>query len=154
MSFKELLEGKCAEAAREGRKLRVLDVGVGSGAQWKRFLAKHPEMDWHGTALSRKYVVPSLRGKVVYSTARTLHRKFEPSSFDVIVSNYGIHSQAASAVENVHWLLKPGGEAILTTNIGWSAEKVFTGNLNPFFEVLGRSPRHSQPAYGIHLRKR
>ena len=149
-SFEKHLVGKCAEAAREGRKLRVLDVGVGSGAQWEAFLARHPQLDWHGTSPSRKLVVPSLRDKVIFSTARSLHRKFPPSGFDIVVSSLGVHFQEASAIENAHWLLKPGGEAFIALDSNFTGLWRILDRLHPFFDVLDFSSYNNS----MRLRKK
>ncbi|GEM_PF-3395624 len=114
MNFHKHLLRKLKEAKRAGVKLRVLDIGVGAGNQWAQ-AAQHPSLELWGTSLSgvRRSGFP---GKLRVCSAASLHKKFKEGYFDLVVSHKGLHGMERPGVENVVWLLKPGGEAILTSD--------------------------------------
>ena len=43
-----------------------------------------------------------------------MHKKFEQASFDVIASHAGLHGHELAGVENILWLLKPHGLAVIS----------------------------------------
>lgn len=113
-NFERLLQMKVFRAREATEKLRILDVGVGSGRQWLDFLGKNPEVDFHATSLSKMPVVDELKDRTVVSLARNIHNKFEAGTFDVIVCHFGAHHHEKGLIECAHHLLKSGGVLYLT----------------------------------------
>ncbi|NUN11443.1 class I SAM-dependent methyltransferase [Candidatus Micrarchaeota archaeon] len=105
-SFENYLTEKI-RASKE--KIRVLDIGIGGGSQWKDFV-KENDFEFWGTALSETFE-PSLKGKVKICRASELHSFFKENYFDVIVSSFGMHDEELVGIENAVYLLKPGREA-------------------------------------------
>lgn len=124
VDFEKILERKARIALQRGKTLRILDVGCGNATQWVKFLKLFPNVEWHGTTLT-KTVKHHLVDKVRLCTAGNIHTKFEPESFDLIVSHLGFHDQPKEMLENTLHLLKPNGEAFLVNEL----EEI------PFFEA-------------------
>lgn len=97
----------------KGRKLNVLDVGVGAGDQWvETGILDEPEFDFHASSLS-KFVQAKLKDKTVACNAGGLHKRFPAESFDLIVTHSGLQDEILPGIENIVHLLRPGGEAII-----------------------------------------
>jgi SAM-dependent methyltransferase len=111
LDLEKLLEQKIEASPTT---VQVLDMGVGSARQWKDWLDR---LDLHAMSLTRS-IDPKLAKKIDFKVAHAAqpHEKFEPSSFDLVVSSCGIHRQEREAIENAIHLLKPGGEAVLRFN--------------------------------------
>lgn len=115
LDTRAFLTRKLAEAKNTGRKLRVLDVGVGEGRQWIEFLRENQDdIEFHATGLTTHRVHYFLASKTVACTAAELHEKFPAGYFDVILSNQGTHNQEKSGLENIVYLLAKGGEALVS----------------------------------------
>ncbi len=114
-----LVERLIEQNHRSGIMGHVLDVGIGSGFQWKRF-AKEREIgigrdfELDGTTLDLKSVIPDLKIRVKRVAASGIHRVFTPGKYDLIVCHYGAHGQIRQLVESAHPLLKPGGHLIIS----------------------------------------
>ncbi|VVB65759.1 Uncharacterised protein [Candidatus Gugararchaeum adminiculabundum] len=114
-NFKQFLLAKIEEAEKKGERLQVLDVGMGSGKQWEKFLRSHGHrFDFFATALTDRDLVEAVRGKETLCTAAELHLHFKPEKFDIIVSNFGTHFQERRAFAGIFFLLKRGGHGIVT----------------------------------------
>lgn len=112
--FRDYLAESARIATEKGEVLRILDIGIGSGAQWIDFLHDY-EAIFHGTAISRGLVRPEIKDRVVRSSAANLFRHFTPGFFDIVVSNRGMHMQPNSAIESAMHVLKPGGELVFSS---------------------------------------
>ncbi len=112
--FSGYLNDRLADSRKSMIRHRLLDVGVGTGNQWINFLNKNPDMEFNGTALAKTMLHPEIKQKIKITTAANLHNHFEPNTFDTIVSHYGTHGQELEALEDIIYLLKPGGEAVVT----------------------------------------
>ena len=150
------LEEKAREAKERGRNLRILDVGIGSGEQWRNILERIPNLKLIGTTLSPKSVAPGLRLKVVLSTAATLHKKFDPGHFDVVFTNFGLHGMKFTGIENIVHVLKKGGHAIIT---GDSTGQKLIGGVDSqverpqFYSVIAKMTRTPSDVWSYHLQK-
>ncbi len=152
--FGAFLVQKAREASAAGQALKVLDIGVGSAVQWKKVLELFPNIEFSGTTITPKEVVPSLRRLVKLSTAANIHKKFPANHFDVVVSHMGIHGMEFAGIENAMRVLKPGGHAIITGDIteGKTAEKMEEHIAKPrFYSVLSGGFQHT--AWSYHLQK-
>ncbi len=104
----------------------VLDVGGGGFNQWRYFLSLNPQIKFHGTALTIGLVAPELQPNVKVSTAGNIHRHFEQGSFDLISTRWGAYCQNMSLIENAMWLLKVGGDLILTHPVTMDGFRILT----------------------------
>lgn len=104
-NFEDYLTGQL----QAGRRLRVLDVGVGSGLQWSGMIESWPNLDFYATALTLTWVTPQLHEKTTVCSAAELHKFFPPNFFDLIITNHGTQYQEKEALENGIYVLKTGG---------------------------------------------
>lgn len=148
-TFEEFLEDEVLKAEKEGRKLRVLDIGAGEGTQWLEFLKKHREnLELHVTTLSPKVVNPEIKGlaRVVHAHAANLHKRFKPDYFDVVVTNQGIHYQPLQAIENAVHLLKPGAQAFMNDQDidkkEWNTQELAQAIRKGVLEILYYEPHN------------
>ncbi len=146
MDFKDFLLEKIIEAEREGRKLRVLNVGVG-GSVWPQEILDR--IEFHGTALSHTYD-ERLKRKVKIATAAQLHKKFKSDYFDVIVSHAGMHGEELHGIENIMHILKPAGHAVLTMSI--SRENIVRVGNSPHY--ITHEIASSETTTSVHLEKK
>lgn len=149
MDLEEFLEMKARIAAKQGKTIKILDVGCGHATQWVEFLKRHPNVEWHGSSLS-KTVKHSLKEKVRLCHAGNLHAKFEPESFDYVVSHLGFHDQPKDMLENTLHVLKPGGEAFLVNAL---QEIPFHEAKNHFQEFHVLKQNWSGEFWGARIRK-
>ncbi len=149
MNFEKYLESKCQDAVAKGGRLKLLDVGIGTGVQWVEFLARHPEIDFFGTACSRGELQEGIRTRVVSCAARDLHDHFSPGFFDLVVTHYGMNCELYEGFENAHHLLRVGGEAVLS---GWNYNlpDLADPRYRREFELLAYEPTLN---WFIHFRK-
>ncbi|MFA6048758.1 MAG: class I SAM-dependent methyltransferase [Candidatus Micrarchaeia archaeon] len=158
--FEEYLLKKAGEAQKRGRKLRVLDIGIGTGKQWIDFLKKHEgKIEFSGTRLHEGIVDPGMlalakKGKITLkpSFAANVHKKFAPGTFDLIVSCHGTHGQEQEALEGITHLLRPGGEAIVSGEKN-ALPTSDSASHRKFYEILGQFPPIWGGEWGYHLRK-
>ena len=152
--FEGYLEEQLKRAANEGRKLRVLDVGVGSAFQWKNYV-ENPNLELHVTSLTET-LDPVVASKLKPTICRTdqLHKKFQPGYFDLIISSNGVHNQELSFIENAVHLLKPGGEAfLLALENSFLHEEL---EKPKFYEIKQFEPIHTEDGntgFKLHLKK-
>lgn len=112
--FDKYLAKKAVQARKTKTKLKVLDIGIASGKQWKEFMQKYSDcVELHGTNIETTPdpLIPITHKR---TTAALLHKKYPAEHFDLIISHLGVHTQHYSALENIIYLLKPGGEAIVS----------------------------------------
>jgi len=114
IDFEEYLNNKLAQARKEGRELYVLDIGIGSGWQWKKFLLENPDVNFIGTTLGDYLLVPEIKPRAILCSAAELHKHLAPDLFDIVVSHYGTHKQEMEALENIVHVLKEGCEAFVS----------------------------------------
>ena len=125
------------KAARQGRKLRILDVGVGNGKQWLEFLEKYGSVvEFHAIALNDIYVEPALRGSLTLCAAAGMAHEFPEGYFDVIVSRSGRHLQGMAGLVAAERLLKAGGDMIITLHRDNMPEPGEISQFCPKLEVL------------------
>lgn len=139
-----LLERAVAESSG---KPKVLDIGIGSGIQWKEWADK---IELHGTSLTRS-ISPELKGKLNFrvSSVSDLHKKFEPNSFDLIFSSMGAHGQELQAIERMIYLLKPGGRALLQVNyLGKTPLRIIVSGGTKHYEIVESGSNY------VHLQKK
>ena len=149
------LTRRVGETEREGARFRILDVGLGSGWQWKEFLEAHPGIEFLGIALTLRQVIPEMRGRVKLCTAGRLERHFPSEYFDLIVSHYGMHFQTIEAFPGIVRLLKPGGEAIACGGSADDGPDVrFPGHEKQYEVLATREWNARQPEWFYHIRKR
>lgn len=146
-NFRKYLVQQLRKAKREKRKLRVLDVGVGTAKQYEKYL-KIPALELHATSLTDS-VPAELQSKINFVKCRAdqLHTHFAPGYFDIVISSHGCHHQELTLIENAMHVLKPGGEFLL------EADNDFLEVIEKpkFYEVL----KKGNPAgWGAHLRKK
>ena len=115
-NFREYLAGKLLDARKEGRVLRVLDVGVGTGRQWADIASQNKGvLDLSFTVYGNLDAVrPYFRDRAFACPASNLASAFPLGSFDIIVTHYGAHYQLTELIIGAHSLLAPGGEAVLS----------------------------------------
>lgn len=101
------------------RGLRVLEVGCGlgtDGAQFARAGADYTGVDLTAASVElarRRFELFELRGKFQVADAERL--EFADESFDLVYSHGVLHHtpDAASAVREIHRVLRPGGRAVV-----------------------------------------
>ncbi|MFA6489317.1 MAG: class I SAM-dependent methyltransferase [Candidatus Micrarchaeia archaeon] len=116
--FEKRLLGEIETAENEGRTYRVLEIGGFSFLQWVE-ISEKKGLELSGITLTQDKVAPEMRNVVKIITAAEISVHFQPDYFDMVVSHYGIPSQQMDAVENILYVLKPGGEAILSGQEGF-----------------------------------
>lgn len=120
------------EAAGKNTTLKVLDIGAGSGAQWLYPDMRHnPHLDLYLTSLTPNFhemlkynaciaravdekVLISSGSRAVVVDVLNLENRFRAGSFDLILTHLGMHGDEIAGLKRVHYLLREGGEAILT----------------------------------------
>jgi SAM-dependent methyltransferase len=146
-NFRKYLVQQLRKAKRENRKLRVLDVGVGTAKQYEKYL-KIPALELHATSLTDS-VPAELQSKINFVKCRAdqLHKHFAPGYFDIVISSHGGHHQELALIENAMHVLKPSGELLL------EADNDFLEVIKKphFYEILTQG--HA-PGWGVHLRKK
>ncbi|MFA5077229.1 MAG: hypothetical protein WC488_02275 [Candidatus Micrarchaeia archaeon] len=155
MGFTQYLEFMCKNSADP---LRILDVGVGSGAQWVDFLKKF-NVEFHATAFNPALIdEPAIRNKTVKLAPHELSSLFNRGMFDLVVSYHGTELVEKEALENIMFILKNAGEAIVMGGNGrmpgyWMNEPEL-GTYTKFFRVLGTfKARDFSGEWTYHLRK-
>jgi SAM-dependent methyltransferase len=99
--------------------LRVLEIGCGlgtDGAQFAEAGADYTGIDLTNAAVDlarKRFELSGLRGEFIVADAEKLD--FSDSSFDLVYSHGVLHHtpDTASAVREIHRVLKPGGRAIV-----------------------------------------
>lgn len=148
------LSGLAEKAAQQGRRLRMLDVGVGPGKQWLEFLAEHAgSVEFHAVALSDEYVEPALRCSLTICAAAGMAHEFPEGYFDVIVSRSGMHRQAMAGIIAIERLLKPGGEAVITGHRDTMPEPDEIAANCPRLSMLCAASSLAVKAVAYHFRK-
>ena len=156
-NFESFLSEKAVEAKNAGEKLRVLDIGVGSAAQWAGVLERFPNLELSATSITPKEAVPSLRHLVKFCPASMVHRKFPANHFDIVVSHLGVHGMELSAIENAMHVLKPEGHAIISGNNDFERSmKEMEKHLKQpsFYQIVSRGTGDSGRVWTYHLRKK
>ncbi len=151
LNFKQYLDQKINS---KNEKLKVMDVGIGTGAQWLHMKEK---IELWGSSLSGK-VHPEIKNNVKRATASNLHKHFPANYFDLAVSDFGTHFQEMEAIENILHLLKPGGEAIISGDEISKPEYTKPDmksikNLEKLTEIISDEGREGG-FWMIHLRKK
>ncbi len=155
--FEEHLRREIEKSERDGRKLHVLEIGVGTGRQWAEFLKKHGnDFKFHATALTREFLHPSFtalvpKERITLVNAASIYKKFKPGYFDLVLSHMGTHYQEKEALEAILHVLKPGGEAMVTVS-EFAKIPVQTGEHAKHYETLDVLP--SETGYFYHIRKK
>ena len=155
LNFKEYLHEKINQAKQEGRKLRILDIGAGTGKQWLPFLEKNGnEIELHMIGLTKSIAHPKLRSKFRISSAAKLHALFPPNHFQIIVSHFGTHLQEKPAFEAIVHLLEPEGEAIVTGE-AFDRPPIDRPRFQRHYESLPTKIKKPAPPghWGYHIRK-
>lgn len=153
--FEKYLTIQANRARKEGRKIRVLDVGIGSGRQWVEFMKLHGNVvELHATGLD-EVPINGLPVNFKRVTADLLHRKFQEGYFDVVVAYFGIHGQGHAAIENILHLLTPGGVGFVTSTKAFG-EGIPTVNkaFKQIATLHARTPVRTNSTWSIKFRKR
>lgn len=153
------LEAKAAEARKAGRKLWVLDVGMGSGRQWAEFLRRNQGVRFFGTVLNLEAVCPEMRLHAVFCDAASLDVAFAGMKFDAVVSRMSMYRQEAEGLSAMHRILGPEGEAIVSA---WKeiAEGVNAAVEGGLYKIMAPKPgplsflEQGFSHKAFHLRKR
>ncbi len=146
----EYLALKIVEAARNGRKLRILDVGMGTGKQWAAFIEKYGEsVEFVGTVLEKSAVVAAVQECAVESRADSLGKNLaEHGEFDIVLTHCGMHLQELTGLKEIYGLLSSGGEVLAVGFPTLPLPRTLKAEC-PNFEILGRFGR-----VAYHLRKK
>ncbi len=131
----------------------VVDVGFGSGRQWRKFLHEHRQIEFWGTALSMDRVMASMQKRTAICSAGAIGSVFPAGYVDFLASHFGFHREAdlfAAAIANV---LKENGEAVITARR--DEIRIFEGGVpKARLEVVGvEKGRGNDPEFTVHLRK-
>ena len=155
VDFEVYLTAKSIERELEGKILRVLDVGVGTGRQWIAFLSAHPNVEFHATALLEETINPALRDKVKVCGASAILAEYPLEYFDIISSHHGMHHSEVDALKSIWKLLVGDGEAIVVgDSFNYNMPSgIMLRRQCPFFEVLGEDTG-STTNVAYHLRKK
>jgi len=156
-NFRKLLENFVLNAKNEGSIFRVLDIGVGKGAQWLNFIKIHRKhFEFSGTALLDCGLVdPRMAARVKFCSSDELVQNFEPASFNLIVSHFGMAYQFKEALESSIVLGKAGCDMFFTgdiTNIAAYYRAV--ENKDARYEVLESIPPNKDFEWFLHIRKK
>jgi SAM-dependent methyltransferase len=143
-NLQEYLMKHARSATQRKETLDVLDVGIGSGKQWTDIMQQPGIRVWGSNASHLPSLLPN---HISVVTADKLHKKFNPHSFDFIVTHMGIHFQDRIGIENIVHLLKPGGEAIITGDSSFENTKS-----NKHYTVL--KWKKNGRIWTIHIKKR
>ena len=117
--FYEFMFGKISVFnADHPQPFRLLDIGVGK-TTWTPFIVKgefdRRALDLRTSSLTLEAITEDMVKYTVFSPVGDLHRYHPAESFDFITSNYGLHYQEYTGLEVILYLLKIGGEAMVTT---------------------------------------
>jgi SAM-dependent methyltransferase len=104
------------DAAETRRGMRVLDIACGTGAaaaEASRRGAHATGLDFSPEMLAQ---ARNLHGNVDFHQGDAEHLPFEDNTFDVAVSNFGIHhcERLQLAIAEAHRVLRPGGRFAFT----------------------------------------
>jgi hypothetical protein len=143
------LASKVEWARAEGRRLKILDVGMGTGAQWVAFLEKYCDSVYFiGTVLNKSIVKPSMQQYTVESRADNLRKNLiAGEKFDIVLSHCGMHLQELSGMREIYGLLPLGGEVLAVGLPNLPLPRTLKSEC-PGFEILERFGR-----VAYHLRK-
>ncbi|MCX6773225.1 MAG: hypothetical protein NTV88_05685 [Candidatus Micrarchaeota archaeon] len=110
--IKKLLDAKGGKGV-----LRALDVGAGTCSQWKEIVLENKgKIEFSAVVLSDIYADGAMKQHLKICAAAGMAHEFPPEHFDLIVSYAGIHAQGLAGIKASEWLLKSGGEMIITLN--------------------------------------
>jgi len=131
----------------------VVDVGFGSGRQWRKFLCENRQIEFWGTALFMERVMASMKKRAVMCSAGAIDLVFPEGYVDFLASHFGFHREAdlfASAIASV---LKENGEAVVTARR--DEIRIFEGAVpKTRLEVIGvEKGLGNNPKFSVHLRK-
>ncbi|MCX8175169.1 MAG: hypothetical protein N3E51_03110 [Candidatus Micrarchaeota archaeon] len=158
------LEEKARKARAEGRKLRLLVFGMGSGSpDLAAFLERYADcVEFHGTTLPQDIsILPPYymqKHKIHFCDVSGATEALGRMGFDIILSHFSTHGQNLLAIDVFYRLLKPGGEAVVVVprfsiKGGW---KTISELCEPF-ELLEHAQdeqvREGKLAEAFHLRK-
>ncbi len=111
LNFKDWLEQKVQQAQNEGRKLKILEIGIAHGFQWHEFLKKHADhIELHGTTMERypmKVPLKTLTRGHAGQIAKQIRQKF-----DVVIARQTFYTQPNLGIEVGLHLTKKGGTFI------------------------------------------
>ena len=146
-----------------GKKIKILDVGIGQGSQWLRILKRNRGIEFHGTTLNENYD-PALKNVKPIHVGE-LHKHYGENTFDYVFSHLGIHEQPFEGIENIMHVLKPGGQAVIILSPDESdvpvGEERSLFEAQEFYEILGFNTGVSmqffmpqRSAILLHIRKK
>lgn len=115
--FMRHLLGLAGAARESGKELWVADIGAGTGKQWIWALNTIENLRLALTSLSDTDAHPAIREKLVICSAAEIHLHLPKDSFHLAVSHYGTYHQQKDAFENILYILRPGGEAIVSCSM-------------------------------------
>ncbi|VVB57718.1 Uncharacterised protein [uncultured archaeon] len=146
--FNDYLFSKiCCYNADTNEPFRLLDIGIGK-TPWQQWFRTNQfdrrAVDFKGTSLNYDTINPAMLEYCVFSNASSLHRFYPPESFDFISSNLGVHYEEFSSLEVILYLLKTGGEAMVTFNR--TRLPVFANQDPQIYKVLGSFIECSGPS--------
>jgi SAM-dependent methyltransferase len=140
-NVKELLAQAALSSGGNHEPIRVLDIGVGTGKNIDLAFFEMLNIKFDCTSLAMAGdMAPGISRIVTLAQANDLHLKFAPASYDFVLSHYGVHKQLCPAIENIMFLLKPGGEALLSGDYDTSAFKKCTDCRNPIYTIKAFDP--------------
>lgn len=105
-----------------GEKLKILELGCGTGSLWKELLVSFPDCEITLSDLSEGMLEKSKdtlgTDKFIYQIIDYHNIPYEENSFDVVISNHNLYHamDLDKAVSEIHRVLKVGGVFYSTTN--------------------------------------
>lgn len=147
------LESAAKQARKEGRKIRILDVGMYTGGQWAGFVNQYSDcVEFFGTVLSMEPVRPEMKAHAIISAASQIAEKFEKGSFDFVVFHDSAYYEELACLRATAKLLRTGGEAVVSSNAHLMPGAALLKRECPCYEIIPHGNiEYSNLAY--HLRK-
>jgi len=133
----------------EKRPFILIDIGFSYGEQWteffKRFLLDDTQLFFRGTALNERFVNKNIMDKAIFQPTQMLYRVFEPESIDMIVANQATMMSDYIGFENIVYLLKVGGEAIVSSHATNPPPLLYLDEKFSLFELVDHMIKSDAP---------
>jgi SAM-dependent methyltransferase len=147
MNFESYLNQFTDKKLADGGKMALLDIGIGGGWQWDKYLSTYEAKGvvFKATHMTFEYFDERYGKYTIITPADALHVHFGQGTFDFVSSHYSTYIFENQALENIVWILKSGGEAIVSS-VGQMPDLRSPADYGKYYDIIHEEKLHD----GVH----